>query len=53
MSKILKMFKPLSKQENLLQDVEFVYLKTINHKVDRQGILQKNLISNIKKQQNK
>lgn len=53
MAKIIKMFKLLTKQENLLQDVEFVYLKTINRKVDRQGILQKNLISNIKKQLNK
>ena len=53
MSKLLKMFKLLTKQENLLQDVEFVYLKTINLKVDRQDIHKKNLITNIKKQPNK
>lgn len=52
-NKLPKIFKLLIKQENLFQDAEFVYLKTIDLKVNKQDNRQRNKNSKIKKQQNK
>lgn len=52
-NKLPKIFKLLIKQENLFQEEEFVYLKTIDPKVNKQDNRQRNKDSKIKKQQNK